>query len=50
MPPETMVGSWPVLPLGVTSGIMDLQQQGSVTTKGQVDVPGLGCHWRHVVG
>lgn len=22
-----------------------LQQKGSVTTKGQIDVPGLGCQW-----
>ena len=43
MPPGTMVGSWPVLALGVMSESVALKQQGSVSTKGQVDVPGLGC-------
>ena len=35
--------SWPVLPLGATSEFMVLQQQRSVTTKGQVDIPDLSC-------
>lgn len=39
-----MVGSWLVLPPGAMFGSMALQHQGSVTTKGQVDVSGLGCH------
>lgn len=43
MLPVTMEGSWPVLPLGAMSGLMALQQQGSVT-KDQAGVPGLGCH------
>lgn len=43
MPSGTMVELWPVLPLGAVSGSVVLQQQGSVTTKGQVDVPGLSC-------
>ena len=36
-----MVKSWPMLPLGATSGSLVLQQQISVTTKVQADVPGL---------
>jgi hypothetical protein len=31
------------VPAGAMSGSMALQQQGSVTTKGQVEIPGLGC-------
>lgn len=41
VPPGTIVGSWPMLPLGATSGSLVLQQQISVTTKEQADVPGL---------
>ena len=37
-----MVGSWPVLALGVMSESVALKQQGSVITKGQVNVLGLG--------
>lgn len=44
MPPKTLVRFWPLLPSSVMSGSMDLQQWGSVTTKGQVHLPGLGCH------
>lgn len=40
MPPGTMVGSWPVLPLGT----MALQQQGFVIKKFQVDIHGLDYH------
>lgn len=34
------------MPLGSKSGSVALQQQqqGSVTTKGQTEVPGLGCY------
>lgn len=39
----TMVGSWPVLPPGAMPGSVVLQQQGSVTTKSQADIPGLGA-------
>lgn len=35
-----------MLPPGALYGSVALQHQGSVTTKGQVDVPGLGCHLR----
>jgi hypothetical protein len=42
MPLGTMVRSWPVLLPGALSGSVALQQQGSVTTKVVVDVPGLG--------
>lgn len=38
-----MVGPWPALPPGATSGLVALQQQVSVTTKSQADVSGLGC-------
>lgn len=38
-----MVGSWSVLTLGATSGSMALQQQRSVTVKGQADIPGLAA-------
>lgn len=48
MPPGTMVKSWPVLTLGAMSGSTALQKQGSVATKGQADVPSLGCYWEHV--
>lgn len=41
----TEVGSWPRLTLEVISGSVALQQQRSVTTKDEVDIPGLGCHW-----
>ena len=41
MPPGTVVESWSVLPLEAMSGSMALQQQGSVTTKGQADTSGL---------
>ena len=40
----TMTESWPVLPPGTTSGSVALQQQESVTTKGQVGLPVLGWH------
>lgn len=38
-----MVGSQPVLPLGVISGLVALQQEETVTTEGQVNGswPGL---------
>lgn len=38
----TMVGFWPMLPLGATSGPVALEQLESVTTKDQADSPGLG--------
>lgn len=44
MPPRTLVGSWPVLTPGAISGSVALKQQGVAATKGQVDIPGLGCH------
>lgn len=38
------------MPLGSTSGFVALQQQqGSVTTIGQADVPGLDCCLGHVM-
>lgn len=43
-PPGIMVGSWPVLPPEAMSESVTLQQQGSVTIKGQVDISDLGCH------
>ena len=39
-----MVVSWPVLLQRTTSGSIALQQQESLTTNTQADVPGLGCH------
>lgn len=52
LPPKSMVRSWPVLPPRAMSPSMALQQQEFVTTKGEVEVPGLGCHqeagsWPH---
>lgn len=44
MPPGTVVGSWAMLLPETMPGFVALQQEGSVTTKGQVDIPGLGCH------
>lgn len=44
MPSETMVSSWPVLPLEAMFGSMDPQMQRSVTTKYQVVTPGLDCY------
>lgn len=41
MPPGVMVGSWPMLPARAMSKFMDLQQQGSIPTKGQADVHSL---------
>ena len=43
MPSGTMVGFCPVLPERATSGSTALQQQGSVTVKGQADIPGLAA-------
>ena len=42
--PGTMMGSWPVPPPGALTGSILLQQPGSVTTKGQVDISSLGCY------
>lgn len=44
MPPCTMVGSWPVVPLRATCASVSLKQQGSVTTQCQLNVPAVGCH------
>lgn len=35
---------WAMLTSRAMSGFLALQQQGSVATKGQVEVPGLGCY------
>lgn len=43
MPHRTIMESLPVLPLRATCGSMTLQQQVSVSTKGQVDISGQGC-------
>ena len=48
MPPESMVESWPVLPVGDTSESVALQQQGFATTKGQTDIPVYIATWEHV--
>ena len=48
MPPESVVESWPVLPVGDTSESVALQQQGSATTKGQTDIPVCIATWEHV--
>lgn len=42
-PLEAMVKSWPLLLPGATSGSFALQQEGSVTTRGHGDIPGMGC-------
>lgn len=43
-PLGTMVGSWLCCYWGARAGSVALQQQGSITTKGQADFLGLGCH------
>lgn len=44
MPPKAMVRFWQVLLPRPMSGFMALQLWGSVTTKGQADIPDLRCH------
>ena len=43
MSPKAMVRSWPMLLPMVMSGSTVLHLHGSVTTKGQVDIPDLDC-------
>lgn len=44
MPHEARLKSWLVLLLRTISVFVVLKEWVSVTTKGQGDVPGLGCH------
>lgn len=50
MLPGTTVGSYPAWPpLEAMSQILALYRQGSFITRGQAEVPGLGCALRSIL-